>query len=618
MVDLYILSIIAIIPFPLTYLIPYSLAFLYTLPILYQIYKTIKGKPINFKESTIEKLSILCFFLFIIDIFFFSRKIIQIAIHLTMALIVVKIFNLKKERDKNLFLLLLFFLITAGIANSFHITLFPYIILVFYFFIKIFMEQIEIEKKYSKKFSFFSIFLSLIICIPIFISFPRVKAPYFPGVSLKGETFGYDDFSLDLNEIESKRSSNEIIMRVKFKTLQEENLYIRVKTFSRYKNGIWNSPKPEHKLLNAKKPGYFSFSLEKEKDIYEIYAKSFFQYLPTFYGMASLYIPFEYLTISKDSSFVLPSTFQRRKLKYQAGITNNKKLHKVFEPIEEEKNKDNSEKLKELARQLFKNAKDDKEKIDKLVNYFYKNFTYTIEKIGLEDFLFKEKKGHCELFATASALLLREENIPTRIVVGYLGGEKHPWQNYLIVRASNAHAWVEAWVEGNWVLIDATPPSFRPSIKEGEIGAFIKYFYESLSFFWDRNVLGFTYSEQRDILLYFKDNLKTIFKIFIIISIFSMLFISLKIFIKYKKERLPFYLNYYKKLREKAIKKYNLSETTAPEKLSFILKDLKPNSSYHIEKFFELYLGSSFGRKLPEKKEMKYHYKKLNELIFKR
>ncbi len=618
MVDLYILSIIAIIPFPLTYLIPYPLAFLYLLPILYQIYQTIKGKPINLKENTIEKLSILCFFLFIIDIFFFSRKIIHIAIHLTMSLVVVKIFNLRKERDKNLFLLLLFFLITAGIANSFHITLFPYIILVSYFFIKIFMEQIKLEEKYSKKFSFLSIFLSLIICIPIFISFPRMKAPYIPSVSLKGETFGYDDFSLDLNEIESKKSSNEIIMRIKFKNFQEENLYIRVKTFSKYKNGIWSSPKPVHKLLNAKKPGYFSFSKEMEKDIYEIYAKSFFQYLPTFYGMVSLYIPFEYITISSDSSFVLSSTLHRRRLKYQVGIINSKKLHKNFEPLEAEKNKYNSEKLKELAKEIFKDTKDNKEKIDKLINYFYKNFTYSIEKIDLDYFLFKEKKGHCELFATAAALLLREENIPTRIVVGYLGGEKHPWQNYLIVRASNAHAWVEAWVEGNWVLIDTTPPSFRPAIKEGDIGAFIKYFYESLSFFWDRNILGFTYAEQRDILFYFKENVKNIFVFFIIISIFSLLFISLKIFIKYKKERLPFYLKYYKKIRAKTIKKYNLFEGIPPEKLSFTLKNLKPNSSYHIEKFFELYLGASFGRKSPKKREMKYHYKKLNKLIFKR
>ncbi len=86
--------------------------------------------------------------------------------------------------------------------------------------------------------------------------------------------------------------------------------------------------------------------------------------------------------------------------------------------------------------------------------------------------------------------------------------------------------------------------------------------------------------------------------------------ISLKIFIKYKKERLPFYLKYYKKIRAKTIKKYNLFEGIPPEKLSFTLKNLKPNSSYHIEKFF--------GRKSPKKREMKYHYKKLNKLIFKR
>jgi|GEM_PF-1343939 len=65
----------------------------------------------------------------------------------------------------------------------------------------------------------------------------------------------------------------------------------------------------------------------------------------------------------------------------------------------------------------------------------------------VEDFLFTRKEGHCEYFATALALLLRAEGIPSRLVIGYKGGVPNPTKNNsLEVQQRFAHAWVEAWV----------------------------------------------------------------------------------------------------------------------------------------------------------------------------
>lgn len=68
--------------------------------------------------------------------------------------------------------------------------------------------------------------------------------------------------------------------------------------------------------------------------------------------------------------------------------------------------------------------------------------------------------GHCEYFASAAALLGRALGIPTRLVGGYRLTEYNRAGGYHVVRERNAHAWVEAYLEGRgWVSLDTTPPA---------------------------------------------------------------------------------------------------------------------------------------------------------------
>jgi hypothetical protein len=94
---------------------------------------------------------------------------------------------------------------------------------------------------------------------------------------------------------------------------------------------------------------------------------------------------------------------------------------------------------------------------------------------AIEDFVSNNPRGHCEYFATALALMLRSQNIPTRVVLGYHCDEWHADQKYYQVRQLHAHAWVEAflapeqvpetlresdpkrWRYGGWLRLDPTP-----------------------------------------------------------------------------------------------------------------------------------------------------------------
>jgi hypothetical protein len=75
----------------------------------------------------------------------------------------------------------------------------------------------------------------------------------------------------------------------------------------------------------------------------------------------------------------------------------------------------------------------------------------------LPDFLLRDRKGHCEYFASATVLLLRQAGIPARYVGGFSVQEYSPREQAFIVRARHAHAWAQAWVNGRWMFVDTTP-----------------------------------------------------------------------------------------------------------------------------------------------------------------
>ncbi|MFK7890065.1 MAG: DUF3488 and DUF4129 domain-containing transglutaminase family protein [Granulosicoccus sp.] len=86
-------------------------------------------------------------------------------------------------------------------------------------------------------------------------------------------------------------------------------------------------------------------------------------------------------------------------------------------------------------------------------------YTYTLQPqlLGdapVDEFLFDTKAGFCEHYAAAFVVMMRAAGIPARVVTGYLGGEMN--KGYMIVRQSDAHAWAEAFINGQWHRFDPT------------------------------------------------------------------------------------------------------------------------------------------------------------------
>lgn len=105
-------------------------------------------------------------------------------------------------------------------------------------------------------------------------------------------------------------------------------------------------------------------------------------------------------------------------------------------------------------------------KAQAIERYLSSHYGYTLQlpDISPRDpiayFLFDRKRGHCEYFASSMVVMLRTLGIPSRIVNGFRGGEYNDVTDSYIIRAKDAHSWVEAYFPGyGWYTFDPTPAS---------------------------------------------------------------------------------------------------------------------------------------------------------------
>lgn len=117
----------------------------------------------------------------------------------------------------------------------------------------------------------------------------------------------------------------------------------------------------------------------------------------------------------------------------------------------------------EFAKELYARSSSETDFIDSLLTYYNEEeFYYTLEPSLLgentvDEFLFDSREGFCEHFASSFTFLMRAAGIPARVVTGYQGGERNPYDGTLIVHQYDAHAWAEVWIDGEgWMKVDPT------------------------------------------------------------------------------------------------------------------------------------------------------------------
>lgn len=190
--------------------------------------------------------------------------------------------------------------------------------------------------------------------------------------------------------------------------------------------------------------------------------------------------------------------------------------------------------VRELVRSWLAANPDPSAVIKSALQFFRSSFRYSLspgeyKKTDLDEFLFRRRVGFCEHYAASFATLMRLAGIPSRVVVGYLGGEYNEFGQFLLVRQSDAHAWCEVWLpEKGWQRVDPTSVvaperinlglssflemrgtsgqaagnnrGFVRNLTRRPIFNNVRLAWQSLNYAWDTRVLSFDNESQQSFL----------------------------------------------------------------------------------------------------------------------
>ncbi len=161
-----------------------------------------------------------------------------------------------------------------------------------------------------------------------------------------------------------------------------------------------------------------------------------------------------------------------------------------------------------LARRWTRGAHDDETRVRMLLARLRDSgeYAYSLEmpevgdRVPLEVFLLRAKRGHCEYFSTALAIMARTLGIPSRNVTGFLGGQLNPYGGYYSLSQGDAHSWVEVWLpDDGWVAVDPTPPARDEIVPDEGWIRRMREMVDAVRTRWAHDIVGYDLHSQVDL-----------------------------------------------------------------------------------------------------------------------
>ena len=286
-----------------------------------------------------------------------------------------------------------------------------------------------------------------------------------------------------------------------------------------------------------------------------------------------------------------------------------------------------SEKLFNWSLNIKNSSSSDEEYLNKLMEhfsngeYFYSLSPNIDNSNNYEKFFFDTKTGYCEYYAGMFAILARLQNIPTRLVSGYMGGTYNELGNFYTFKQSDAHTWVESYIEEKgWIRYDPTQVipqiniiSFnnvssnssqsQNLVKENDFfkSNMIKLYYDYFDYIWTNKFQEYNQQSRNELIKNTFENLK--FNSFYLFIFICTLLLIKPIQILLNKKL--FYSTLFKKIRNKK-KIYN--KTLTHQELFKLLSD---EDKIKLNEVFNVYEKVNFAKnyKISYKTFFKENYK---------
>ncbi|MEJ5338784.1 MAG: DUF3488 and transglutaminase-like domain-containing protein [Aquificaceae bacterium] len=425
--------------------------------------------------------------------------------HVVLLLISIKSLEEKKPRD--LYQMLLLSLFAVSISTAYNLSLSFLLVFLLHSLLGvsslIFLNLYRTagEKRFDLNiYRYFVVsgvslfFMVALFTLPFFFLLPRTQAPLFDLFSRgSGLKTGLAE-SVSLGKVGEIQEDNTVVLRAYGLPQHMKEPYWRAVVFGSYVKGTWLRVKEEAFQMPAG-GGNLLYTLVLE---------------PSFDNMIpALDYPYRVLSVEGMSSNAYMTTGNTLRLDREINrairvkVSSSNSLYLEEDPGDYlQVPQDVSPNLKRLAEDLSRDTKSDAEKLRRVVEHFSKGYQYSLklekyEGDPLDYFLFVSRKGNCEYYASATALLLRLMGVPARVVGGYRGALWNQYGGYHIVTNSMAHVWVEAYVNGRWLRVDTTPSYTSPAVRKISSLALIR---DSIVSFWYSNIVG--YSSQKQIRLF--------------------------------------------------------------------------------------------------------------------
>jgi len=391
-----------------------------------------------------------------------------------------KLLETKRRRDQFVLLFISIFLIMSSLLREQYIWSLPYLIAGVLFTMTAWLRM-SLSSQVSVAESFKTGARLMLYALPLTLSmwvfFPRIGTPFWAvPIDTSGATAGLSE-QMSPGDISSLSLSNAVAFRVKFEGAvpPPQQRYWRGLVLNRFNGRTWSGNEPSIDSRARRDVEYlgdpvsyqvtmeatqqhwvFALDIPKEWDLDSVvmgHQQQLARMQPIDQRIA--------YNVVSHPNFRLHNELSERAREYYASLPDNSNPQTL-----------------EFSKQLREDSPSDAAFINKVLQKFNKEeFFYTLEPPALgsnpvDAFLFDTKRGFCEHYASAFAVMMRAAGIPSRIVLGYQGGEINPMGAYMIVRQADAHAWTEVWLqERGWYRLDPTAAVAPERIESGRSAA---------------------------------------------------------------------------------------------------------------------------------------------------
>jgi protein-glutamine gamma-glutamyltransferase len=509
-------------------------------PLLFRGYLLLRRRTWLIAERWTGFLTLGYIAFYLADFFLISRGFLNATVHLVLFVMVLRLFSAQRDRDFYFLSVIAFLMVlSAALLTVDSIFLLAFAVFMLTAVVAFILMEMrhnsartsvhsrELSGPANRNMATSLAFASpvLVLCIlvaaaGIFFLLPRVSAGYMSAYSPSGEiTTGFSD-DVELGRIGEIQQSSSVVMHIQIDGDERGSFDLKWRgvALSNFDGRTWSNNRGQ-RVLSPQPDGFFVLPARPRDPRGTASHPVHYQVLMEPLGMNLFFLAAtpeslegNYRNVSVDGGGAVfnldiehpvsryqatsdiarpgPSELRQAGTNYPSYVDARYVKLPVLDP-----------RIPRLAEQITASAGTNYDKAAALESYLHTHFTYslqlgrTVPHDPLANFLFERKQGHCEYFASSMAVMLRTLGIPSRMVNGFRTGEFNDVTSQYLVRASNAHSWVEAYFPGHgWIAFDPTPDAAMP-VRTG--WGRVMLYADAMASFWREWVVNYDVGHQQ-------------------------------------------------------------------------------------------------------------------------